>query len=561
LDNFERVLSVSQDVVDLLGAAPELCVLITSQVPLRLSIERCVPVAALDDSAAVALLRRVAGRGGVGLTEDGRALREVVQLLDGLPLAIELAAARLGVLTARQLHERLCASTSWLTDSRRDRPERQRAVATAVDWTLGSFDADTQSLFRRLGAFAGPVGLHDIERVAGEDGLDVLDALEQLLDVALVRRVEAGDGLVRFGLPEALRQLASSQLDAASDDVRWRRAHAQYELMLAWSARFGNMSAGADYPAATSAHAEAVASLRWARQAGEPTATRLAAAMVMRQVYLGRIREARAALGPLLSSATGDPAIDALAHLAHSYLLMVHGDLANAHHAVQRGLASAPDAPTLTFGYCALGFLHSSAGRFRVGIRECARATECAAGVGPVAMGYALGREAQAYLAAGSLDVAAKRIAQAHRVGRPVDLKLLWHNHAIYGDLALKRGQVREALGHYVDSLVGAEARQDRMQALFDLHGAAAALAAGRCYSEAFEVEGLAEGLRDEMSHDIAPPLKPYFGEHVQAAQDHVSSDAVVRFRGLGRVHPAARRVARACELAARAADAPLASA
>src|SRR5207302_2919990 len=128
-----------------------------------------------------------------------------------------------------------------------------------------------------MGAFAGPVQLEDLEAVAGADGLEVLAALAGLLDVALVRRVEWGDGRVRFGLPEALRQIAAGLLDAAPDGCRWRRAHAQRQHDLTWAAR--SLCVPADvYRTAVAADAEASAALRWARATGEPLAAPLGAA-------------------------------------------------------------------------------------------------------------------------------------------------------------------------------------------------------------------------------------------------------------------------------------------
>lgn len=112
---------------------------------------------------------------------------------------------------------RLRDSPDLLKDTGTGRPDRQRSLRATVQWTLDLFAEEPQALFVRMGAFAGPVELEDLEAVAGEDGLDVLETLSAVLDVGLVRRVESGDGRVRLGLPEALRRIASSLLDAAPD--------------------------------------------------------------------------------------------------------------------------------------------------------------------------------------------------------------------------------------------------------------------------------------------------------------------------------------------------------
>jgi len=167
-------------------------------------------VQAASNDAALALIERVASRRARALplaVADRDALLDVVHLLDGLPLALELAAARLALLTPSQLHERLRSSLDLLREDRSDRPRRQRSLGATVEWTLGLLDPPARELFVRLAVFAGPVELDMLEAVVSGEGVEVLDALAALLDVALLRRVETGDGHVRFGLPEALRQM------------------------------------------------------------------------------------------------------------------------------------------------------------------------------------------------------------------------------------------------------------------------------------------------------------------------------------------------------------------
>jgi class 3 adenylate cyclase len=129
LDNLEHLLAVAPALAELLDALPELRMLLTSQAPLRLALERCVPLDALDDEAALALMERVVRRRGAVLEADGTdraALLEIAHLLDALPLALELAAARLALLSPAQLLERLRDSPDLLKDAGGERPERQR---------------------------------------------------------------------------------------------------------------------------------------------------------------------------------------------------------------------------------------------------------------------------------------------------------------------------------------------------------------------------------------------------------------------------------------------------
>ena len=220
LDNMEHVLAAAGMLCGLLDEMPDLRLLVSSRLPMRVDPERVIALDALDERSALDLIARAVGRRGKRpkLTDaDGDALRDVVRLLDGLPLALELAAARLSVLTAVQLRDRLRDSIDVLGEARGGRPARQRSLRAALDSTLLLLDPAPRALFVRMGGFAGPVELEELERVLSGDGVGVLEALAELVDAALVQRVETGDGTVKFGLAEALRQIASELLDRSPE--------------------------------------------------------------------------------------------------------------------------------------------------------------------------------------------------------------------------------------------------------------------------------------------------------------------------------------------------------
>ncbi|MGN6170062.1 MAG: BTAD domain-containing putative transcriptional regulator [Solirubrobacteraceae bacterium] len=267
LDNMEHLVLAAPAIGELVDALPDLRVLATSQAPLRIAAELCVALDTLEDDAALTLIERVARRRAAPFfakDEDRGHLLEVVHLVDGLPLALELAAARLGVLSPGQLRDRLRGSPGLLEDNSPDRTERHRSLRASVDWSVSLLDAAARALFTRLGAFIGPAELGEIEAVAGRDGLDVLEALTILVDVALVRRGQSGDGRVRFVLPEALRQIASTLLDVMPGGQFWRRTHAMRQREIAWAARTILVSTPV-YDAAVRADAEIAAAIRWAR--------------------------------------------------------------------------------------------------------------------------------------------------------------------------------------------------------------------------------------------------------------------------------------------------------
>ena len=194
------------------------------------------------------------------------------------------------------MRDRLAASVDVLKDRATGELERHHSLRATIDWTLDLLDREPRALFDRLGAFAGPVDLEELEAVAGVDGLDVVDALAALVDVALVRRVETSGDRVRFGLPEALRQVATEALDHSSDADRWRRAHAERQLELVWPARFPLTATRAAAERAAAATAEASAALRWAHDHDERVAPPLAAGLGNRLALEGRLRDAAAAL-------------------------------------------------------------------------------------------------------------------------------------------------------------------------------------------------------------------------------------------------------------------------
>jgi predicted ATPase/transcriptional regulator with XRE-family HTH domain len=210
LDNVEHLLPAVPVVAELLGAGSTLGVLVTSRAPLRVRGEHEFPVpplpvpsesgrhdfANLAENEAVALFvaRVQAVRPGFTLTADNAAaVAGICRSLDGLPLALELAAARAKILSIPALMTRLGARLPLLTGGTRDAPERQRTLRHAIAWSYDLLDAHARVLFHRLGIFVGGWTLEAAETVANLDGqLDVLEGLAALADLSLVRLEESG---------------------------------------------------------------------------------------------------------------------------------------------------------------------------------------------------------------------------------------------------------------------------------------------------------------------------------------------------------------------------------
>jgi predicted ATPase/class 3 adenylate cyclase len=247
LDNLEQV-DAAAAVGALLDGSPGLTVLATSRTPLRVAGEHrltlhpmSVPADDTDDVASLDAARLFAERAaavhpGFGLDERTTpAVARIVAALDGLPLALELAASRMTLLSADSLADRLTRRLPMLTGGPRDAPERQQTLAATIAWSHDLLDDDARTLFARLSVFAGGSTLEAAEEVAGE-GLDVLDALGRLTDASLVRRSDLATGEVRCTMLETIREFASERLDDTGERASIERRFTAWALALALEA-------------------------------------------------------------------------------------------------------------------------------------------------------------------------------------------------------------------------------------------------------------------------------------------------------------------------------------
>ena len=289
LDNFEHLAQAAPTVAELLVMGPNLKILVTSRSalhlygehefpvpPLALPDARSLPpVAVLSQYPAVALFvqRAIAVKPDFELNrENALAVAEICARLDGLPLAIELAAARVKVLSLASIGTRLASRLQLLTGGSRDLPQRQQTLRAAIDWSYDLLNADEQKLFRRLSVFVGGCTLEGAEAVCdtkGDLGLDLLDGMASMVDKSLLQQVEQANGESRFMMLETIREYAREKLEASQEEASTKRAHAAYCLVLAeeeakgqsgaegaeWLERFGlehdNFRASLEWLAAT----------------------------------------------------------------------------------------------------------------------------------------------------------------------------------------------------------------------------------------------------------------------------------------------------------------------
>jgi predicted ATPase/DNA-binding SARP family transcriptional activator len=249
IDNFEHVVTGAPAVADLLAAAPWLKVLATSREPLHLAGERVyavppldlppdVSVDALAANEAVALFveRAQAIRPDFELREtNALAVAEICRRLDGLPLAIELAAARIVLFPPAALLARLDARLKLLTAGARDQPPRHQTLRAALDWSHDLLSEQRKALFARLAVFAGGWTLEAAEAICDGD-LDVVDGLASLLDKSLVH-LEGTEEEPRFAMLETIREYGLERLDESGEAADVRRRHAEHFLAFAQTAR------------------------------------------------------------------------------------------------------------------------------------------------------------------------------------------------------------------------------------------------------------------------------------------------------------------------------------
>jgi predicted ATPase len=224
LDNLEQVVEAAGEIAKLLGACPNLSVLATSREPLKIAGEREYPLRPLAEAPAVELFRQRAEAVLPGFSADYGRLAEICRRLDSLPLAIELAAARVKVLSPGELLSRLDRRLPLLTASRRDLPARQQTLRATIEWSYELCSADEQRLFARLAVFSGGFMLEAAEIVCDAD----LDTLEGLLDKSLIRR-----DVDRFSMLETIREYAGERLAESGEADDIRRRHAEYLTRLA----------------------------------------------------------------------------------------------------------------------------------------------------------------------------------------------------------------------------------------------------------------------------------------------------------------------------------------
>jgi predicted ATPase/class 3 adenylate cyclase len=368
LDNFEHLLDAAPLVAELLAHATQMKVLVTSRAVLHVRGEHEVVVSplALPDLAHLPPREQLTQYAAVALfiqraqasqpsfqitTANAPAVAEICARLDGLPLAIELAAARIKLFSPEALLARLSAPLALLTGGARDLPTRQQTIRNTIAWSYNLLNNDEQTLFRRLGVFVGGFTLEAAEAVCnGDDDLliEVVDRIAALVDKSLLRKVDGPDGATRFMLLETIREYALERLAEAGAVTETRQRHAEYFVALAETAhaQLHGRERGAWLDQLEVEHDNLRAALAWALAGGDrEIGARIAIALVGRDGdglwsnmgyrreglrWLGAVLAQRDALAPgiqawaLLLKAVHQGILDGNLHLA---LRAIHNEV------------------------------------------------------------------------------------------------------------------------------------------------------------------------------------------------------------------------------------------
>jgi predicted ATPase/DNA-binding CsgD family transcriptional regulator len=392
LDNFEQVLAAAPGLADLLTGCPHLKILVTSRAVLHIRSEHEFPVPSLElpdlthppeseglsQYAAVALFLQCAkaARSDFRLTPtNALTIAEICVRLDGLPLAIELAAARIKLLPPQALLARLGHRLQVLTGGARDAPLRQQTLRDTLTWSYDLLDAGEQRLFRRLSVFVGGCTLEAVEGIytaLGERPADVLDGVASLIDKSLLRQVDQEREEPRLLMLAIIREYGLEVLASTGEMERIRRAHAHYYLRLSEDAEteIGGPQQAAWLDRLEREHDNLRAALQWSlEQAGNEQATEDDRSMVtalrlggaLREFWRvhGNISEGRNFLERALAASEGiEASVQAKAFIAAANLAYIQSDYDRTETLCKESLAlyrELEDQPGIAFSVYLLG--------------------------------------------------------------------------------------------------------------------------------------------------------------------------------------------------------------
>jgi predicted ATPase/DNA-binding CsgD family transcriptional regulator len=558
LDNFEQVLASARDVSDLLQHAPGLKVLVTSREPLGLRWEHALPIQPLAlpaagvrhsaaellavPSVALFLQRVQAVRPDFALSEENaEAVAEVCRRLDGLPLALELAAPRLKIMSPAALLARLEKRLDLLAARVPDAPERHQTLRNTVDWSYALLPAAEQALFRRLAVFAGGCTLEAAEAVCGGE----LERIASLVNKSLLVPGDGPDGEPRFRLLETLREFAAEQLRASGEEAALYDAHARYVAAFVERAEphLWGPEQARWIPLMLAEQDNVRQALRWHLDRGTPNS---ALQVLWRLGHfwwtLGQVAEVRRwAEEALQAGDVLDPLARARAAHLVGYTALAQGDYAPAGPALREALAlfrDQHDADGIGRTLVVLGFMRPWEGDLAGGsalleeaeavLRQAGAAAAwrhslCLSGLGCFA------------LIGGDLDDAEDLYRRALAIARQIgDRRSTAHALEGLGSVAVQRGDHARAATLYREGLPQA-LESGHLELLgYGLKGLAFVAAANHALARAARLLGAADALWETAGVVIWPIRATFYASLVDGVRRQLGDSAYAAAIGEG---------------------------
>jgi len=547
LDNFEQVLPAAIVVANLLATCPAMTVLVTSRARLHLSGERGVDVDPLElpdlqhlpsideleqvDSVRLFVSHARHARSGFALgPQNAPAVAAICTKLDGLPLAIELAAARVRILSPPALLARLEQRLQVLTAGPRDVPSRQQTMRAAIAWSYDLLSPDAQRLFRQLSVFVSGWSLEAVEAVYDRP-LDLLDGLSVLIDHSLVSQADALDGSQRYAMLETIREYGLEQLVAAGELDAVRRRHAEYFLRTFEDA--GVEWSGPDAASWVARSRVELGNLRsaltWAVEHDADIALRFIQAIGGCWETLGHYSEARRWCElALASSQPASPALRAYTLFEAGFLATTQGDYTAGRQFSEAGKAlyeSIGDARGAA--WCLYGM-----GRAAMWAADLDRAAElyeaavtAARDVDERLLRAALGNLGAVYVLQRQTDLADRclreSIALAEAAHHVVGLGFIIPEYAL---LAIRQGDLTEASARLRAALEIQQQLHDPRYASQAIEVAAWIATLRRQALLTARLLGAVSALREEIGVRVPPMTQVYYDEYVPQAKAQVTA-------------------------------------
>jgi predicted ATPase/DNA-binding SARP family transcriptional activator len=562
LDNCEHVVDVCAGIAEsLLRQCPRLTILATSREALGVPGETAwlVPPMREDEAVQLFVERAQSVLPSFSLTVANQsAVMDICRRLDGIPLAIELAAARVRVLSPQQIAERLSDAFSVLGGGSRTALARQRTLRGTIDWSFALLTPHEQQLLLRLSVFSGTFSIDAVEWIctgAPLDDASVLDELSGLVDKSLVVMEVDGDD-ARYRLLETVRQYADERLRTTPEHAAFRERHAHHFLELAERAE-PRLFGGADDPTLVAVIAKDAGNLRaafeWCDDDPSRVEWHLRGAYGLHWFWFarGQFEEGRLRLR-LAQRHAANPALPVrlrgLSMVALGHIHVWQGNPQDAIVCMQQGC----DLLEGTGEPFAIAYAHAGVGAayYMLGDRTRAAAALSTAATRYHALPdhvlgsiiyYWIGR---LHLESDELDAAERAFAEAAGIGRRIQNRpAKGHNQLMVGLLALRREQAQRAHTTFVDALQVLTAIGDVWGVAHGLEGVACALLSAQLFDTSAVLLGAATALRER----IAAPHLPGDRERINAARRLLERTLARRFEDLwGTGHAMSREAATA---------------